>query len=127
MVSSTPFAHNITQKKAAPETSANAQQLRQLSIKTGVVRRCARTRVAWTTELMHRLFKEESIYKAEVVDAQARVEKLKADGVDGADIRNAVSVQAGGSRDGAKHSMPLAHEAEIEHWSGSELTRRNAS
>lgn len=42
MVSSTPFPHNVTQKKAAPEMSANAQQLRQLSIKTGVVRRCAR-------------------------------------------------------------------------------------
>jgi cobalamin biosynthesis protein CbiD len=41
---------------------------------------------------MRRLFKEESIYKTEVKDAAARVEKLKADKVDDADIRNAVSV-----------------------------------
>ncbi|TXT13289.1 hypothetical protein VHUM_00656 [Vanrija humicola] len=57
---------------------ADAQTLRQLKIKTGVVKR---------------LFKEEQIYRDEVVAAAAQVDKLKAAGADGADIRNAERVQ----------------------------------
>lgn len=52
-----------------------SQTLRQLKIKTGVVKR---------------LHKEESSYIQEVEDQQKVVEKLKADGADGADIRAAV-------------------------------------
>ncbi|WVQ96793.1 hypothetical protein IAU59_003900 [Kwoniella sp. CBS 9459] len=58
-------------------SDTNAQSVRQLKIKTGVVKR---------------LFKEESTYKQEVVDQIKVVEKLKADGADGADIRAAERV-----------------------------------
>ncbi|UOH80930.1 hypothetical protein LQV05_003591 [Cryptococcus neoformans] len=54
-----------------------SQTLRQLKIKTGVVKR---------------LHKEESSYIQEVEDQQKVVEKLKADGADGADIRAAERV-----------------------------------
>ncbi|ODN77578.1 hypothetical protein L202_04746 [Cryptococcus amylolentus CBS 6039] len=54
-----------------------AQTLRQLKIKTGVVKR---------------LHKEESSYEKEVVDQKAVVAKLKADEADGADIRAAERV-----------------------------------
>ncbi|KAK1925331.1 putative Co-chaperone [Papiliotrema laurentii] len=54
--------------------SANAQTLRQLSIKTGVVRR---------------LFKEEQVYKDEAAQQEKVLTKLKESDAEGADIRNA--------------------------------------
>jgi hypothetical protein len=41
--------------------------------------------------LTHSLHKEEATYGQEVAEATAQLEKLKAAGADGADIRNAVS------------------------------------
>ncbi|CAK9784337.1 co-chaperone [Cutaneotrichosporon oleaginosum] len=58
---------------------ADPQALRQLKIKTGVVKR---------------LHKEEGIYADEVTVAQANLEKLKASGADGADIRQAERIVA---------------------------------
>ncbi|BEI86426.1 hypothetical protein CcaverHIS002_0607130 [Cutaneotrichosporon cavernicola] len=58
---------------------ADPQALRQLKIKTGVVKR---------------LHKEEGIYEDEVTAAQASVEKLKAAGADGADVRQAERIVA---------------------------------
>nr|ODO01074.1 co-chaperone [Cryptococcus depauperatus CBS 7855] len=55
----------------------SAGTLRQLKIKTGVVKR---------------LHKEESVYQQEVKAQVAIVEKLKRDGADGADIRAAERV-----------------------------------
>ncbi|WOO77698.1 Tubulin-folding cofactor A [Vanrija pseudolonga] len=57
---------------------ADAQTLRQLKIKTGVVKR---------------LFKEEALYREEVVAAAAQVDRLKDSGADGADVRNAERVR----------------------------------
>ncbi|ORY31442.1 tubulin binding cofactor A [Naematelia encephala] len=58
-------------------SSSSAQTLRQLTIKTGVVKR---------------LYKEEGSYIAEVKEAEERLNRLKAAGADGADIRNAERV-----------------------------------
>ncbi|WWD04712.1 hypothetical protein V865_002783 [Kwoniella europaea PYCC6329] len=58
-------------------SDSSAQSLKQLKIKTGVVKR---------------LHKEESIYAQEVVDQKRVIEKLKEDGADGADIRAAERV-----------------------------------
>ncbi|GMK57376.1 hypothetical protein CspeluHIS016_0402100 [Cutaneotrichosporon spelunceum] len=58
---------------------ADPQALRQLKIKTGVVKR---------------LHKEEGIYADEVATAQANVDKLKAAGADGADVRQAERIVA---------------------------------
>ncbi|KAK6908341.1 co-chaperone [Kwoniella mangroviensis CBS 10435] len=58
-------------------SDSSAQSLKQLKIKTGVVKR---------------LHKEESIYTQEVVDQKKVIEKLKANDADGADIRAAERV-----------------------------------
>ncbi|WVW84503.1 hypothetical protein I302_106537 [Kwoniella bestiolae CBS 10118] len=58
-------------------SDSTSQTLKQLKIKTGVVKR---------------LHKEESVYMQEVVDQKKVVEKLKADDAEGADIRAAERV-----------------------------------
>ncbi|WVQ65933.1 uncharacterized protein L199_004111 [Kwoniella botswanensis] len=58
-------------------SDSSAQSLKQLKIKTGVVKR---------------LHREESIYVQEVVDQKRVIEKLKDNGADGADIRAAERV-----------------------------------
>ncbi|KAL7423201.1 hypothetical protein Q5752_002501 [Cryptotrichosporon argae] len=60
-------------------SDSSAQAVRQLKIKTGVVRR---------------LFKEETSYESEVTANRARLDKLRTEGADGADIRNAERVVA---------------------------------
>ena len=72
-----------------------AQHIRQLSIKSSVVRRSVVFSFHRTSRLLNdhiRYFKEEQVYRDEVTVQQKVVSKLKEDGADGADIRAAVGV-----------------------------------
>ncbi|RXK41660.1 hypothetical protein M231_01160 [Tremella mesenterica] len=55
-----------------------AEVIKQLDIKKGS---------------LQRLWKEEQLYLKEVAEAQAQLDKLKQEGADGADVRNAAKIQ----------------------------------
>jgi len=69
--------HSVHPTALGSMSSADAENLRQLKIKTGSVKR---------------LFKEERSYRIEARDATAVLQRLKAEGADDAVIRNAERV-----------------------------------
>ncbi|EIW73607.1 hypothetical protein TREMEDRAFT_73111 [Tremella mesenterica DSM 1558] len=62
----------------ADDDSWVAEVIKQLDIKKGS---------------LQRLWKEEQLYLKEVAEAQAQLDKLKQEGADGADVRNAAKIQ----------------------------------